>query len=80
MHQRYLGDSYDIVKRFWAESRRSIAHLYAHSKFVPSRMRAEYTLSTTIRVLDTRPRIRLDRNLALTPIRGFLSPLNPRNG
>lgn len=54
MRQKYLGDSYDIVKRFWAESLRSIAPLYAHARFVPSEIRVEYTSATTIPV-DTFP-------------------------
>lgn len=28
----YLGDSYDLIKRFWSESLRSIAPLYAHRR------------------------------------------------
>jgi hypothetical protein len=48
----YLGDSYDIVKRFWAESLRSISPLYAHPRFIPVDIRAQYTAVTTIPILD----------------------------
>lgn len=49
----YLGDSYDLVKRFWAESLRQVAPLYAHPRFVPLGIRAQYTSVTSIPVLDT---------------------------
>jgi len=52
MKQAYLGDSYDIVKRFWAESLRSIAPLYAHARFIPHTLRATYTAMTAIPVFD----------------------------
>lgn len=35
MHAKYLGDSYDIVKRFWAEQLMGIAPLFAHPRFIP---------------------------------------------
>jgi hypothetical protein len=49
----YLGDSYDIVKRFWAESLHPVAPLYAHPRFVPAGIRTRYTALTSIPVLDT---------------------------
>jgi hypothetical protein len=52
MRDLYLGDSYDFVKRFWAESLRSIAPIYAHSQFVPDGMRKGYTAMTRIPILD----------------------------
>lgn len=48
----YLGDSYDIVKRFWAESLRGIAPLYSHPHFVQPEIRRRYTSLTTIPVLE----------------------------
>jgi hypothetical protein len=48
----YLGDTYDLVKRFWAESLGSVAPLYTHPDFVPPGIRLEYTALTKIRVLD----------------------------
>jgi hypothetical protein len=44
----YLGDSYGIVKRFWSESLRSIAPLYAHPRFVTPGIREQYTAVTSI--------------------------------
>lgn len=48
----YLGDSYDLVKRFWAESLRQVAPLHAHPRFVPPGIRAQYTAVTSIPVLN----------------------------
>jgi len=55
VHKQYLGDSYDVVKRFWAESFRSIAPLYAHSRFVPLGIRDQYVSLTAIPILDSPP-------------------------
>lgn len=48
----YLGDSYDLVKRFWAESLHQVAPLHAHPRFVPLSIRPQYTAVTSIPVLD----------------------------
>jgi hypothetical protein len=55
MRAVYLGDSYDVVKRFWSESLRLIAPLVAHSTFVPQALRVEYTALTSIPILYSRP-------------------------
>jgi hypothetical protein len=57
MRRKHLGDSYDLVKRFWSEGLREIAPLYAHPRFVPSDIRDEYTQATSIAILniDTPP-------------------------
>jgi len=52
MKQIYLGDSYDIVKRFWADSLQPVAPLYAHARFVPRPLWQEYSAMTTIPILD----------------------------
>jgi hypothetical protein len=51
----YLGDSYDLVKRFWSKSLEPIGPLYAHPKFVPSAIYAKYTAVTSVPILGTRP-------------------------
>jgi hypothetical protein len=51
MHRNYLGDSYDIVKRFWAQSLVPLGPLFAHPRFVPEEIRTEYTAITTIAVM-----------------------------
>jgi hypothetical protein len=55
VHEKYLGDSYDLVKRFWCESLGPLAPLYAHPRFVPSPIRSHYTAVTKIPILDARP-------------------------
>lgn len=51
MRDLYLGDSYDLVKRFWAENLRSVAPLYAHPRFVPTGIRLQYTSVTSVPIL-----------------------------
>jgi len=53
MRDIYLGDSYDIVKRFWAHALRDIAPMYAHPRFVPVDLRAQFSALTTIEILDS---------------------------
>jgi hypothetical protein len=55
MQRRYLGDSYDLVKRHWAQSLFPIGPLFAHPKFVPDEIGKEYELVTAIPVFDLRP-------------------------
>lgn len=52
MRDKYLGDSYDLVKRVWSETLGSIGLLYAHPRFVPAGIRAQYTAVTSIPILD----------------------------
>ena len=46
MDEKYLGDSYDLVERFFSQVLDPIARLYAHSKFVPPEIRDPYTKIT----------------------------------
>ena len=39
MDEQWLGDSYDLVKRFWKKSLEPVAPLYSHPRFVPSTIR-----------------------------------------
>lgn len=52
MHDKYLGDSYDLVKRFWSVNLHAIAPLHAHPKFVPEEIRGQFTIVTKIPILD----------------------------
>jgi hypothetical protein len=52
MRDIYLGDSYDLVKRFWFENLRSVAPLFAHPSFIHEAIRERCTTLTGIRVLD----------------------------
>jgi hypothetical protein len=48
MEETYLGDSYDLVKRFFCQVLSPVAPLYAFPKFVPASIRDSYTAATTI--------------------------------
>jgi hypothetical protein len=52
MRACFLGDSYDLVKRFWADRLGSLAPLYAHPKFIPPEIRVAYVRLTSMPVLD----------------------------
>jgi hypothetical protein len=51
MNRKYLGDSFDIVKRFWAERLANIAPLLAHPKFVPLTIKTDFEKMVAIPVL-----------------------------
>jgi hypothetical protein len=51
MHREYLGDSYDLVKRFFAQVLSQVAPLYAHPGFVPEEIQEHFTDLTSIRIL-----------------------------
>lgn len=70
MQAKYLGDSYDIVKRFWAVSLGGIAHLYAHPKFISNEIWSSFTAVTTIPILK----------LVSPPTRPFGILLDPHTG
>ncbi|MFY9742524.1 MAG: hypothetical protein WA252_14455 [Candidatus Sulfotelmatobacter sp.] len=55
MDESYIGDSYDLVKRFFCQALGPIAPLYAHPQFVPLAIREAYVAATTIPILGTRP-------------------------
>lgn len=53
MHQDFLGDSYDLVKRFWAENLSSIAPIYTHDRFVPEEIRRDYAQITRLPIFNS---------------------------
>jgi hypothetical protein len=53
--EKFLGDSYDLVKRFFCETLGPIAKLYAHPKFVPPAICERYTRVTKIPIYGSRP-------------------------
>jgi len=55
MDESYLGDSYDLVKRFFCQTLYPIAPLYAHAQFVPSEIREAYVAATTIPFFSVPP-------------------------
>lgn len=56
MQEKFLGDSYDLVKRFWAErlpvEKLLIAPLYAHPQFVPVAIRPRFCKLTKMKMFD----------------------------
>jgi hypothetical protein len=50
MQRKHLGDSYDLVKRFWADNLVSFGQLLAHPRFVPNEIRSEYKTLTGVSV------------------------------
>ena len=67
MRDIYLGDSYDLVKRFWCEALQPIAPLLAHPRFVPVEIRDRFSKLTTIPILDI-------SRIPDTPFAIFLDP------
>jgi hypothetical protein len=65
MRSEFLGDSYDLVKRFLAESLSSIAPIYADETFVPEEIREVYTKITGIPIFNS---------TAVRPFAIFLDP------
>jgi hypothetical protein len=72
MDQAFLGDSYDLVKRFWAENLSSIAPIYAEESFIPEKIREVYTRVTGIPVFD--PSVARPFAILLDPCTGIPSP------
>jgi hypothetical protein len=70
MREKYLGDSYDIVKRFWAQSLEPIGKLFAHPKFIPSGIRSQFEAITLVQLLPS----------SLSPAAPFGILLDPDTG
>ena len=51
MERRFLGDSYDAVKRLWSDLLSGWAPLYAEPRFVPRELRDDFTTFTRIPML-----------------------------
>ena len=74
MKGKYLGDSYDLVKRFWSENLRLVAPLYAHSKFVTKSISAQYTKITSIPILNEKALPQEPFGLLIDPHTGIPLP------
>jgi hypothetical protein len=74
MHERYLGDSFDIVKRFWAERLSRIAPLFAHPRFIPPRIRPAFHKMVAMDILDENARPQEPFGLFLDPHTGIPLP------
>ncbi len=53
MKRDFLGDSYDLVKRFWRQLLTDWAPLFADPRFIPANLREEYSALTGIEMLPT---------------------------
>lgn len=51
MKRKYLGDSYDAVKRLWQHIFDGWAPVFAEPRFVPQELRADFTRMTSIPVM-----------------------------
>ena len=51
MKRKFLGDSYDIVKRFWRELLHGWAPIYAAPQFVPAELQEDYVMLLGIPML-----------------------------
>lgn len=76
--KRYLGDSFDIVKRFWAERLRAVAPLLAHPRFVPADLKSQFERMVSMRVLDRNETPAGPFGLFLDPHTGVPLPTAPR--
>jgi hypothetical protein len=50
--EEYLGDSYDLVKRCFAQVLHEVAPLYADPKFIPEKIRTAFTTVTCIPIFQ----------------------------
>ena len=73
MDRKYLGDSYDLVKRFFGQVLHRVAPLYAHDRFIPRAIRQEFSTITGIPILE-KGQVG-DMGVHLDPSTGI--PLNP---
>lgn len=55
MRRKYLGDSYDAVKRMWQDLLADWAPLYAEPRFIPEDLQAEFIRLTRIPMLLGKP-------------------------
>ncbi len=55
MKRKFLGDSYDAVKRLWQDILDEWAPLYAAPQFIPEDLHEEFTRLTRIPILPDRP-------------------------
>jgi len=74
MREKYLGDSFDIVKRFWAERLASVAPLYAHPRFVPKNLRPAFESMTGMPIAGTHGTSGQQFGLFLDPHTGIPLP------
>ena len=74
MKKDYFGDSYDLVKRFFAKTCEKVAPLYAHEYYIPNELRVRYTALTSIEMFGCRTKPSQRFGLILDPNTGIPLP------
>ncbi len=74
MREKYLGDSFDIVKRFWVELLNPIADVYLDPRFVPLDLHAALSCFTGARIWNEAEDVHRKFSLLLDPHTGIPLP------
>ena len=74
MHEKYLGDSFDILKRFWVDLLSPTATMLAHSRFIPADLRPRFTQLTGAAIYDPADAMTSGYSLLLDPHTGIPLP------
>lgn len=76
MHDKYLGDSYDFVKRFWNQALSPIGPLFTHPRFLKPELRQRFTALTGILPFDESKPPEKPFGILLDPHTGIPLPAN----
>jgi hypothetical protein len=74
MHEQYLGDSFDILKRFWVHLLSPTASMLAHPRFIPRDLQIRFTQLTGAPIFDPNSPPRTAYSLLLDPHTGIPLP------
>ncbi len=74
MHEQYLGDSFDILKRFWVDLLSPVAPMLAHPRFIPADLRPRFTQLTGAEIYDPSNAMTSVYSLLLDPHTGIPLP------
>jgi len=74
MHEQYLGDSFDILKRFWVDLLSPSATMLVHSRFIPIDLRPRFTQLTGATIYDPDTPVNSPYSLLLDPHTGIPLP------
>ena len=74
MHEKYLGDSFDILKRFWVELLSPVASMHAHARFIPTALQQRFTRLTGAPIVGQTPNPDSPYSLLLDPHTGIPLP------
>lgn len=74
MHEKYLGDSFDILKRFWVEVLSPAATMLAHPDFIPKDLQRRFTQLTGAEIYDPSTPTTSTYSLLIDPNTGIPLP------